>query len=245
MDNNDISLYNSIIENDIVEEDNFENDMDELIKKNHDIVYSQDASNDFQENLTFLPDPIKQLETWSYKDVNIEHLDNEKQEKILNLLKNFENCFPSSKLDVGKTDLITCDMKVDKKSKSYVSQKQRYMPRDKLKVAQEAADVLLKSGVIQLSEAPELKSNLCLVPRIEAGNIRDSTIAAKINTKNKKQGNTWRVCVDLRNLNACSIGNTSPSLSTLDSILAALRGKMVSNLDFSNGFFHIPLTKRS
>ena len=58
-----------MIENDIVEEDNFENDMDELIKKNHDIVYSQDASNEFQENLTFLPDPIKQLETWSYKNL--------------------------------------------------------------------------------------------------------------------------------------------------------------------------------
>ena len=52
---------------------------------------------------------------------------------------------------------------------------------------------------IQLSETPELKTNLCLVPRIEVGNIRDSTIAAKINANNKKQGNTWRVCVDLRN----------------------------------------------
>ena len=52
---------------------------------------------------------------------------------------------------------------------------------------------------IQLSETPELKTNLCLVPRIEVGNIRDSSIAAKINANNKKQGNTWRICVDLRN----------------------------------------------
>ena len=245
MDNSDISLYNSMIDNDDIDDDNFENDMDKLIENNKNIVYPQDSSTEFQDNLTFLPEPIKQLETWSYKDVNVRHLDKNKQERILNLLKGFEGCFATSKLDVGKTDLITCDMKVDKKHKSYMSQKQRYMPRDKLKVAQEAADVLLKSGVIQLSETPELKSNLCLVPRIEAGNIRDSTIAAKINQKNKNQVNTWRVCVDLRNLNACSIGNTSPSLTTLDSILAALRGKMVSNLDFSNGFFHIPLTKRS
>ena len=52
------------------------------------------------------------------------------------------------------------------------------MPRDKLKVAQEAAVVLLKSGV---SETPELKINLCLVPRMEAEHIRDLTIAVKIN----------------------------------------------------------------
>ena len=138
IDNYDISLYNSMINDNDIDEDNFENDMDKLIENNKDIVYPQDSSNEFQDNLTFLPDPIKQLETWSYKDFNIRHLDKNKC------------CFASSKLDVRKTDLITCDMKVNRKHKSYMSQKQRYMPRDKLKVAQEAADVLLKSGVIQL-----------------------------------------------------------------------------------------------
>ena len=241
----EIGLYNSIINDYEEDELNFENDIEELIKNNKDIVYPKDAANEFQDNLTFLPDPAEKLETWSYENVNINHLNSEQKNKILSLLGDYKNCFAKSKLDVGKTDLIECDMKVDTSHPSYKSQKQRYMPRDKLKVAQEAADVLLKSGVIQLSETPELKSNLCLVPRIEAGHIRDSTIAAKINQKNKQQGNTWRVCVDLRNLNACSIGNTSPSLSTLDSILAALRGKMVTNLDFSNGFFHIPLSENS
>jgi len=244
MDACNIALYNSLINDNELEDENFENDMEELIRKNPDIEYAQDATSEFQENLTFLPDPLESMETWTYENVNIKHLTSVQQNQILSLLEKFQDCFATSKLDVGKTDLISCDMKVDKTHPSFKSQKQRYMPRDKLKVAQDAANVLLKSGVIRLSETPELKSNLCLVPRIEAGNIRDSTIAAKINSK-KNKCDTWRVCVDLRNLNACSVGNTSPSLTTLDSILGALRGKMVSNLDFSNGFFHIPLTERS
>jgi len=252
LNKHDVKLYNSLIDNSNeneetfdINDESFENDMEELIKNNPDIKYKRDATGEFQENLTFLPDPSEKVETWTYENVNIKHLNPNQQSKILTLLEKFSDCFAKSKMDVGKTDLMTCDMKVDKCHPNYKSQKQRYMPRDKLKVAQEAADVLLKSGVIRLSESPELKSNLCLVPRIEAGNIRDSTIAAKINSRKTNQGNTWRVCVDLRNLNACSIGNTSPSLTTLDSILGALRGKMVSNLDFSNGFFHIPLTERS
>jgi len=92
MDKSDISLYNSMIDNDDIDEDNFENDMDKLIENNKDIVYSQDSSTEFQDNLTFLPEPIKQLETWSYKDVNVHHLDKNKQERILNLLKGFEGC---------------------------------------------------------------------------------------------------------------------------------------------------------
>ena len=59
---------------DDMDDENFENDMDKLVKNNKDIVYQQDSSTEFQDNLTFLSDPIEKIETWSYKDLNIRHL---------------------------------------------------------------------------------------------------------------------------------------------------------------------------
>ena len=70
----EIGLYNSIINEYEEDELNFENDIEELIKNNKDIVYPKDAANEFQDNLTFLPDPAEKLETWSYENVNINHL---------------------------------------------------------------------------------------------------------------------------------------------------------------------------
>lgn len=74
MDECDISLYNSMINDNDMDDENFENDMDKLVKNNKDIVYQQDSSTEFQDNLTFLSDPIEKIETWSYKDLNIRHL---------------------------------------------------------------------------------------------------------------------------------------------------------------------------
>ena len=58
------------------------------------------------------------------------------------------------------------------------------MEPHKLKVAQEAANILIRSGVIRISESPILTSNLCLVPQIVAGNIRDSSCSGKVKLVN-------------------------------------------------------------
>ena len=227
--------------------DNYEDNVQYLVNDSTDSHYSQDASNEFMDHLTILPDPTENLETWSFKDVDISHLNISDKSKILEMLHVYSDTFAKNKLDVGCSDYLTAKIKVDKKHPSFVSQKQRFMEPRKLKVATEAANILLAQGIIRISKNPILKSNLCLVPRIQAGQIRDSTIAAKINNRRKdvKVEETWRVCVDLRNLNMSTLDKCAPALLTLDHILAKLNEKMVSNMDISNGFFNIKLCERS
>ena len=56
---------------------------------------------------------------------------------------------------------------------------------------------------------------------------------------------SWRVCQDLRDLNKCVKYRSAPALNTLDIILDKLNKKLISNIDFSNGYYHIPLTEKS
>ena len=226
--------------------DNYEDHVEELVEQ-RDCFFPEEAENFFQDHLTLLPDTSEPTEKWTFKDVDLSHLDKERQNEILLVLGNFSDCFAKDKFDVGVTNLLEAHIKVNKKHKSFKSQKQRFLEPHKLKVAQEAADVLLKSGVIRISESPVLKSNLCLVPRVVAGNIRDSSIASKINSRKLgvKTEESWRVCVDLRNLNDSAIGVSAPALLTLDHILEKLNNKIISNVDLSNGYHHIRLTPRS
>ena len=248
MDPTIVNNYNSILYNvfESTEYLDFESHVADVTSK-IPCHFPEDASDHFQDNLDLLPDTFEQVESWSYKDVDIAHLEHSQQKDILKLLENFDDVFAKNRHDVGVTSLMEANIRVNKKHKSFRSQKQRFMEPSKLKVAIEAADVLLKSGVIRISESPVLKSNLCLVPRVTAGNIRDGSIAAKINSRfrDSKPEESWRVCVDLRNLNDCAIGVSAPALLSLDHILDKLKDKIISNVDLSNGYHHIRLSAKS
>ena len=194
MEGNNLS-YETSINNDLIREyntclntysnENYEDHVEDLIEQ-RDCFFPEEAENFFQDHLTLLPDTEEPTECWTFQDVDLSHLDKEKQNEILLDLEKFKECFAKDKFDVGLTNLLEANIKVNKKHKSFRSQKQRFLEPHKLKVAQEAADILLRSGVIRISESPVLKSNLCLVPRVTAGNIRDQSKAGKIN--NRKLG---------------------------------------------------------
>ena len=224
----------------------YEYDIQQMLNKHPNTVYDDNAANEFTEHLTFLPDPQDKMEQWTYNDVDIKHLSTAEQTRILDIVKELD-VFAVNKLDVGCTTYVKANLDIDRSSKHFKSQKQRFMDPGKLKIAQDACDILLKSGVIRIAKNPMLKSNLCLVPRVQAGDIKDGTIAGRIN--NNKEGvkgeQTWRVCQDLRDLNKCVKYRSAPALSTLDIILEKLNKKLISTLDFSNGYYHIPLAEKS
>ena len=103
--------------------DNYEDHVEDLVEQ-RDCFFPEEAENFFQDHLMLLADTSEPTETWTYHDVDLAHLNKEKQDEILLVLGKFKGCFAKDKFDVGVTSLLEANIKVNKKHKSFKSQKQ-------------------------------------------------------------------------------------------------------------------------
>ena len=117
MDPTTVNNYNSILYNVIESNEylDFESHVADVTSK-IPCRFPEDASDHFQDNLDLLPDTLEKVETWSYKDVDIVHLEHSQQEDILKLLENFNDVFAKNRHDVGVTSLMEANIRVNKKN---------------------------------------------------------------------------------------------------------------------------------
>ena len=70
--------------------------------------------------------PQDKMEKWTYHDVDIKHLATAEQTRILDIVKELD-VFAVNKLDVGCTTYVKANLDIDRSSKHFKSQKQRFM----------------------------------------------------------------------------------------------------------------------
>ena len=233
-------------------EDDNPSTMEDIKKYYPEIILPDDAEQMFDGDLpygeTYLPE-VNESEV--IKESSIEDADfsqNSEQEKqmIQDLLKQFPNIIAKSKLDVGCTDYVEHLIQIDP-TKKLTSQKQRFMSEEKLQYADKALDTWLKMGIISVCETPKLKSNMCLVPRVQSlHDVPERTRASKYRQQfDDNKTSSWRICIDHRSLNAITLNQMAPNCVKPEDIIRKLSNKHVSCLDLSNGYHVIRLSPSS
>ena len=81
-----ITAYNTCLNT--YSNDNNEEHVEDLVFQK-DCFFPEEAKNFFQDHLTLLPNTSETTERWTFQDVDLSHLDKEKQNEILNYTKNF------------------------------------------------------------------------------------------------------------------------------------------------------------
>ena len=155
---------------------------------------------------------------------DIKHLSKQSQAKANSIFLKHSDAFSLHKYDIGCTDLIEMPVKLN----SNLPKMQKYIPiphnmREKTK---EILDQMLKHGIIR--ECPE-----------------SSQYCSNILVIKKKDKDSIRLLFDGRLLNYDTIREPMAMISKPE-ILAHLVNKThLTSLDFSDAFFHIPLSKEA
>jgi len=145
-------------------------------------------------------------------------LSSEQQDEVRSLLREYKEIFS----DVPKvTNLI--EHKVELTQREPIRCKAYPTPYKMQEIVDEEIDDLLEMGVLERSEAP-YASPLVLV---------------------KKPENTYRVCMNFKELNKITIFDPEPMMSP-DDIFPRLAGsKIYSLFDFCKGYYGIPVQEES
>ena len=160
---------------------------------------------------------LKQKETFEDVVVN-EELDEEKKTEVNKLLKEYKQIFS----DVPtKTNLI--EHKVELTDSNPIKHKSYPIPYKMQEIIDKEIEDMLAMGVIERSEAP-YASPLVLV---------------------KKPDQSYRVCVNFKELNKITVFDPEPMMSA-DEIFPKLSGSQYySTFDFCKGYWAIPMEKKS
>lgn len=158
--------------------------------------------------------------------VNVENIrcdsnNPETKKQLVQLLNEYSDCFSSTTDELGCTDKITMDIKLDSDKpicyRPYrMSQPEKEIVRDKIKD-------LLDNNIIRESNSP-YSSPIILV---------------------KKKNGDHRLCVDYRKLNSITVKDRYP-LPIIEEQVEKLSNKRIfTSLDMSQGFYQIPLKEDS
>ena len=188
-----------------------------------------------QNHTTDIGDSDKKPESFSYKDVDLQHIPADIRPKYEELMSKYEHIFALHSWDIGCTNLLTVKLETDKPQKS---QKQRQIPQSKMEFVEQAVSELSSAGVIRRAKAWSACSNLILVPKYK--NVRYSTKAETLRA-DPSQIRAYRICVDLRNLNEVLSIKCSSLSKPPEKIIMPLANRMVTNLDVCQAYFSIPL----
>ena len=130
-------------------------------------------------------------------------LSGEMKGKLDHLLRDNQDLFAKSDLELGKTHLV--EVSLDTGDSPPIKQRPYRLPFTQWPMLDKHLDELLKAGIIRRSRSP-WSSPILFVPR--------------------KDGGQPRMCVDYRKLNQVLIGNSYP-LPNINDILASMQGATV------------------
>ena len=126
-------------------------------------------------------------------------VDDDHKLKLRQLLEEYQDIISSDEIDLGKTDLV--EHRIDTGDAKPVRQSLRRMPAAYSHIIDEQIELMLKQGIIEPAVS-EWSSNVVLV---------------------KKKDQSYRFCIDFRQLNEISVKDTQP-IPRIDSCLEALAG---------------------
>ena len=160
-----------------------------------------------------LPEYLEQL----FADSSEELEDDTQLDAVRSLLSKYSYAFASGKEDLGRTNIVK--HKILTGDARPIKEPPRRLPLVKREALSQEIQNMLNMGVIEESVSP-WGAPVVLVPR-----------------KDKR----WRVCLDFRALNKCTLRDSYP-LPRIDDSLDALGGaSWFSTLDLASGYYQVEL----
>lgn len=150
-------------------------------------------------------------------------LSSDQQEKMNNLLKEYNDIFADDMSEIGRTYLLEHKIQLLKEA-PFKSKPYRVSPVERETINKQLNE-MYEQGIIRPSQS-EYSSPIVLVHK-------------------KGEPGKTRFCVDYRKLNSLTVKSTYP-ISDLESILTYLgSSKYFSSIDLFSGFFQMPLEEKS
>lgn len=154
-------------------------------------------------------------------DVNIGELSDNENAELLDLLNRFSHLFAKNTTDLGCTNLIK--MRIQTTTNQPVFCKPYRLSFKENEIVREKINDLLNGGIIRESVS-DYASPVVLV---------------------KKKGGDYRMCVDYRALNACTVKDRYP-LPHIEDQVSKLAGKgLFTTLDLAQSYHQVPIDEES
>ena len=192
-----------------------------------------------EDTSTSLADSDVKPEVWSVSDIKLDHIPPDVRPKYEELMHRFSSIFARNSWDIGKTPLLEVRLET---SRIPQSQKQRFIPNQKLAFVKKAIDELNSAGIIKKVRTWKTCSNMILVPKYKTVRCNTKADALRVD---QSQIRAYRICVDLRNLNEALTVKCSSLSQPPEKLILPLANKLVTNLDICQAYFSIPLESES
>lgn len=177
---------------------------------------------------------------FSTDDVNISHIPVSYQPRYKELFSMFADAFARHDFDISTNSYITHTLQVDQVPPA---QKQRYMSRTKLDMAQAIISKYIENNVVSECAMPAHVSNLVLVPKFKKSNFR--TKADQLNNQDDEI-KTYRIVQDLRTLNSHIINDKKCTVTTFSDIATKLTNhRLINSADLNQAYYTIELCPKS
>ena len=176
---------------------------------------------------------------FSIDKIDLRHIDDKFRATFKSIIKSNQKAFAKHEFDIGCTKLIEHHIEIKAVPPS---QKQRFLPEDKLQYAKKAIQELQLANIVKICDNPLTISNLCLVPKFHG--TRENTKAASLyNHADNLSG--WRLAHDLRGVNFSTLNVRRLNRVCIDTFINNLAGRYVTTLDILSAYYHIPLSEKS
>jgi transposase InsO family protein len=176
-------------------------------------------NNGFFENVRLITSETEPKENNCFPELQVGHLSRDDRSKVSSVLKDFQDVFSKTKMDIGKTHLL--EHRVDTGDSPPIAFSPRRIPVALEEKVDKLVEELLLNDIIRPSESP-WNAPIVIVA--------------------KKDGDI-RMCVDYRKLNAVTKRAVYPIPAT-QQLLDCLSGSQYfSTLDLSQGYHQIPVAE--
>lgn len=156
-----------------------------------------------------------------FSDLDVGDIDSKHSELLLKLLNNYQHCFAECSNELGCTDLV--EMQIATTTNKPVYCKPYRLSYKENEIVQEKVNELLQAGIARESNS-NYASPVILV---------------------KKKGGDYRLCIDYRALNACTIKDRFP-LPHIDDQINRLAGKIYFTvLDMAQSYYQVRVAEDS
>ena len=188
--------------------------------------------------------PTKENKDCDYRNCQFgEVVSPEGKEETLKILSFFKDVFSKNSLDIGSHRGVKVALHFD--DQKCIKEPERFFSLEKREHLVRLVEELEEAGIVELyTEDYPVKavSNVVMIKKNE-GRTKAEKFLNKM--KKEKEDPVWRMTIDARNLNNALINVPLTTVPMIDHILQKVRGKIVSQMDFTQAFFSLEVTDES
>ena len=183
----------------------------------------EDLASNLQLTVNVLADAQADLEYIQeqpeHEKPDLSNLSDDQSKEIENVLSQYQQTIAQHEFDLGYCDWI--EHEIDTGDARPIATKQWPIPHAMKQIMKNQSEEMLRMGVIEPCYSPWRSPSLLV----------------------KKKDDTYRYCIDFRNINKLTVKDKFP-LPRIDSVLEALNGaKYFTSLDLKKGYYQIPIKK--